>query len=40
MGYGDFKNLPKKADAEKFLRDKSFFISKNQNYVGHQCELP
>ena len=39
MTYGDFKNLPKRIAADKFLRDKAFNIVKNPKYDGYQREL-
>ena len=32
MAYGDFKNLNRRADAEKVLRDKAFNIAKNPKH--------
>ena len=32
MAYGDFKNLNRRADAEKALRDKAFNIAKNPKH--------
>ena len=36
MAYGDFKDLKKITIADKALRDKTFDISKNPKYDGHQ----
>ena len=39
MGYGDFKDLAKRATADKVLRDKAFNIAKDPKYDGYQREL-
>ena len=37
--YGDFKDLPKRAAADKVLHDKAFNIAKNSKYDVYQCGL-
>ena len=32
MTYGDFKDLPRKKDSDKVLRDKTFNIAKKPKY--------
>ena len=39
MVYDDFKDLNRGKASDKFLRDKSFNITKNPNCDGYQCEL-
>ena len=39
MAYGDFKDLTKRADSDKVLRDKAFYIAKNPKYDGYQRGL-
>ena len=39
MAYGDFKDLAKRAAAEKFLRDKAFNIAKDPKHDGYQGGL-
>ena len=39
MAYGDFKDLARKAAADKFLRDKAFNIAKYPKYDGYQRGL-
>ena len=39
MGYGDFKDLAKRMDADKLLRDKAFNITKHPKYDGYQRGL-
>ena len=39
MCYGDFKNLNRRAAADKVLRDKTFNIAKNKKCDGHQQGL-
>ena len=39
MAYGDFKDLAKRTAADKFLRDKTFNIAKDQKYDGYQRGL-
>ena len=39
MAYGYFKDLKKRAAADKVLRDKAFNIAKNPKYDGYQREL-
>ena len=36
MAYGVFKNLTRKIDFDKILRDKAFNIAKNAKYDGYQ----
>ena len=39
MAYGDFKDLPKRTEADKVLRDKAFKIASDQKYDGYQTGL-
>ena len=39
MAYGDFKDLTRRTDFDKILRDKTFNIAKNSKYDGNQCGL-
>ena len=39
MGYGDFKDLKRRAASDKDLRDKAFNIAKNPKYDGYQRGL-
>ena len=39
MGYGDFKDLARRTDSDKVLRDKAFNIAKNPKYDGYQRGL-
>ena len=39
MAYGDFKDLKRRIDSDKVLRDKAFDIAKNPDYDGYQREL-
>ena len=39
MVYGDFKDLNRRAAADKVLRDKTFNIAKNSKYDGYQRGL-
>ena len=39
MAYGDFKDLAKRATADKVLRNKAFNIAKDPKYDGYQREL-
>ena len=39
MAYGDFKDLAKRAAADKVLKNKAFNINKNPKYDGYQREL-
>ena len=39
MAYGDFKDLAKRAAADKVLRDKAFKIASDQKYDGYQRGL-
>ena len=36
MAYGDFKDLGKRTDAGKVLKNKAFNIAKDQKYDGYQ----
>ena len=36
MAYGDFKDLKRRTDSGKTLRDKAFNIAKNPKYDGYQ----
>ena len=36
MAYGDSKDLPRGAAADKVLRDKTFNIAKNPKYDGYK----
>ena len=36
MGFGDFKDLPRRTTSDKVFRDKSFNIAKNPKYDGSQ----
>ena len=38
-GYGDFKDLTRRAAADKVLHDKAFNIAKNPKYDGYQRGL-
>ena len=35
MAYGDFKDLPRRTEADKLLRAKAFNIAKNPKYDGY-----
>ena len=35
MAYGDFKDLTRRTDSDKFLRDKAFYIVKIPKYNGY-----
>ena len=35
MSYGDFKELTRRTDSDKILRDKAFNIAKNSKYDGY-----
>ena len=37
MAYGDVKDLSRRTDSDKILRDQAFNISKNPKYDGYQC---
>ena len=39
MAYGDFKDLNRRAAADKVLRDKTFNIARNAKYGRHQRGL-
>ena len=39
MAYGDFKDLKRRTDSDKILRDKAFNIPKNLKYDGYQRGL-
>ena len=39
MAYGNLKNLPRRAAADKILRDKAFNIDKDSKYDGYQRAL-
>ena len=39
MAYGYFKDLARRAAADKVLRDKAFSIAKNPKYDGCQTRL-
>ena len=39
MAYGDFKDLKRRIDSDKILRDKAFYIAKNPDYDGYQRGL-
>ena len=39
MAYGDFKDLAKRAAADKVLRDKAFKTASDQKYEGYQRGL-
>ena len=39
MAYGDFKDLNRRATADKVLRDKAFNIAKSPKYDGYQRGL-
>ena len=39
MAYGYFKDLKRRASADKVLRDKAFNIAKNPKYDGYQRRL-
>ena len=39
MAYGDFKDLNRRAAADKVLRDKAFNIAKDRKYDGYQRGL-
>ena len=40
MAYGDFKDLARRTDSDRVLRDKTFNIAKNPKYDGYQRGLP
>ena len=39
MTYGDFKDLKRKTQSDKFLKDKAFSIANNLKYNGYQRGL-
>ena len=39
MTYGDFKDLIRRTDADKVLRDKAIIIAKNLKYDGYQRQV-
>ena len=39
MAYGDFKDLPKRTAADKWLHDKALNFAKNPKYNEHQHRL-
>ena len=39
MAYGDFKDLERRTDSDKILRDKAFNMAKNPKYDGYQRGL-
>ena len=39
MAYDDFKDLKRRTQSDKVLRDKAFNFAKNPKYVGHQRGL-
>ena len=39
MAYGDFKDLSRRAAADKVLRNKAFNIAKDRKYDGYQRGL-
>ena len=39
MAYGDFKDLAKRTDADKVLREKAFNFAKDPKYDGYQRGL-
>ena len=39
MAYGGFKDLKRRTNSDKVLRDKAFNIAKNPKYDGYQREL-
>ena len=39
MAYEDFKDLARRTDSDKVLRDKTFNIAKNPRYDGYQRGL-
>ena len=39
IAFGDFKDLNRRTSADKVLRDKAFYIAKNQKYDGYQRGL-
>ena len=39
MAYGDFKDLKRRTQSDKILKDKAFTIASNPKYDGHQRGL-
>ena len=39
MAYGDFKDLARRTNSDKVLRNKSFNVAKNPKYDWHQRGL-
>ena len=39
MAYGDFKDLKRRTQSDKVLKDKAFEIASNPKYYGYQREL-
>ena len=39
MAYGDYKDLARRTDSDRILRDKAFNIAKNLKYDGYQRGL-
>ena len=39
MGYGSYKDLAKRTESDRLLRDKPFEIASNPKYDGDQCRL-
>ena len=39
MAYGRYKDLAKRTESDKLLRDKAFKISSNPKYNGYEREL-
>ena len=39
MAYGDFKDIKRRIDSNRILRDKAFNIAKNPKYDGYQRGL-
>ena len=39
MAYGDFKDLTRRTDSNKILRDKAFIIARNTKYDGYERGL-
>ena len=39
MAYGDFKDLKRRTQSDKVLKDKTFAIASNTKYDGYQREL-
>ena len=39
MAYGKYKNLPKRTQSDKVLKDKAFEIASDSKYDGYQIGL-